>query len=81
MEKNKYVLTWEEQAKVSYAKDSERKRNKAIAAGRAIDNALKDNRKKSGETNCYFKADVYLKYFSWDALGIERVKLLLYASD
>ncbi len=71
---NKYVLTFEEQAEVAYAKDSEKKRKKAIAAGRAIDNAL------NNERNCHFMADNYVKYFDWDALGLERVKLLLYAN-
>lgn len=74
-EVNKYVITWEETAKVAYAKDSEQKRKKAIAAGRAMDNAL------NSERHCHFMADNYVKYFIWDALGIERVKLLLYAPD
>lgn len=42
--------------------------HKAIAAGKAIDNALKLDYSKSGVTNCHFMMSNYLKYFDYDKL-------------
>ena len=69
-------MSYEEQAKKAYANDDEGKRNKAIAAGRAIDNALNVEYSKGGTTKSHFMMSNYLKYFSYEALGAERIKLL-----
>lgn len=71
LENNKYDIihsSFENQAKVVYSRDTKNKRDKAVASGRAIDNSLKKG---------HFNAEQHNKYFSWDALGIERMKLWL----
>jgi hypothetical protein len=69
-------MKYEEQAKKAYANDPEERANKAIAAGRAIDNALELEYTKGGTTNSHFMMSNYLKYFSYEALGTDRIKLL-----
>lgn len=44
--------------------DDEVKRNKAMAAGKAMDNALKLEYTKGGSTKCHFMMSNYLKYFA-----------------
>ena len=69
-------MSWEYKAKIAYSKDSDKKKEKAIAAGRALDNALEVKYSKGGTTKSHFMLDNYLKYFSFEALGSERLKLL-----
>ena len=42
--------------------------SKALAAGVAIDNALKKEYTKGGATKCHFMMDNFLKYFSFEKL-------------
>jgi hypothetical protein len=46
--------------------------NKALAAGTAMDNALKKDYTKGGTTNCHFMMDNFLKYFSYERLPENR---------
>jgi hypothetical protein len=69
-------MKWEEQARIAYANDTEDKRHKAIAAGRAMDNALELEYSKGGHTHSHFMTSNWLKYFSPEALGKERILLL-----
>lgn len=69
-------MKWEEQARIAYANDAEDKRQKAMAAGRAMDNALKLEYGKGGGTKSHFMISNWLKYFSPEALGKERILLL-----
>lgn len=69
-------MKWEEQARIAYANDAEDKRKKAMAAGRAMDNALKLEYGKGGGTKSHFMTDNWLAYFSPEALGKERILLL-----
>ncbi len=69
-------MGYEEQANKAYAKDTYEKLSKAVAAGKAIDNALKTEYSKGGITKSHFMIDNWLKYFSYEALGGERVRLL-----
>jgi hypothetical protein len=76
-------MKWQEQAAMAYANDTEEKRNKAIAAGKAMDNALdksystgNEQGHGAGVTKSHFMTDNWLKYFSYEALGGERVRLL-----
>jgi len=57
------MKTYAEQALDLYP-DNEEKRNKAIAAGKAMDNALKLEYSKGGTTICHFMMSNYLKYFA-----------------
>jgi hypothetical protein len=41
---------------------------KALAAGIAMDNALKLKRSPGGVTKCHFMIENYLKYFSYEKL-------------
>ena len=65
-------MNYEEQAKIYYLNDNEKLLNKAIAAGKLIDNRLKCQYTKGGTNNCFFDISNYLKYFSFEALGKER---------
>lgn len=76
-------MDWGKQAEIAYANDNEEKRKKAMAAGRAMDNALKkeysagnDFGHGAGRTDCHFMTSNWIKYFSYEALGKERIKLL-----
>jgi hypothetical protein len=69
-------MKWAEQAEIYYAKDPDNKRLKAIAAGKAMDNALKLEYTKGGTTNCHFMMTNWLAYFDYDVLGSERIKLM-----
>jgi hypothetical protein len=60
---------YEELARKAYANDGDKKRNKAIAAGRAIDNGLKKEYSKGGTTHCRFDAVQYEAFFSEEKLG------------
>ena len=73
-------MKFHEQAIKAYSQDPEEKQKKAIAAGKAIDNALKVEYSKGGITKSHFMLSNYLKYFSYEALGSERLKLL-YVTD
>lgn len=42
--------------------------NKALAAGRAMDNALKLDYSEGGTTKCHFMLDNFLKYFDYEKL-------------
>ena len=57
---------YESQAKDYYANDY--RLPKAVAAGIAIDNALKLDYTKGGHTKTHFMIGNYLKYFSYEAL-------------
>jgi hypothetical protein len=69
-------MKWQNQAELAYSNDDNSKRSKAIAAGKAIDNALELEYGKGGGTKSHFMTDNWLKYFSYEALGPERIKLL-----
>lgn len=69
-------MNYEEQAKIAYANDSEKKRRKAIASGIALDNGLKKEYTQEGITHCRFHAAQYEAYFSPEALG-HRSSLLI----
>lgn len=47
--------------------------NKAIAAGVAIDNALKKEYSPGGSTNTHFMINNYFKYFSYEALTNKKL--------
>lgn len=50
--------------------------NKAVAAGKAIDNALELKYSKGGATKTYFMMDNYLKYFTYEKIiNIKKHKL------
>ncbi len=69
-------MSYEQMAIKAYRNDTEEKRHKAIAAGKAIDNACElEHATESGVTRCHFMLSNWLKYFSSEALG-DRVKLL-----
>lgn len=59
---------FEKSAHKYYAHCDEKLRNKAIGAGKLIDNRLKCVHSKGGITNCHFDTANYLKYFSFEAL-------------
>ena len=50
-----------------YANADENKRNKAIAAGKQLDNSLVKEYGPEGATDCHFRVEQYLKYFSYEA--------------
>lgn len=66
-------MSYEEQAKIYYSNDDPKLLHKAISAGKLIDNRLKCKYTKGGVTNCFFDVSNYLKYFSYEALGQERI--------
>lgn len=69
-------MGYEQMANKAYSKDSEEKRYKAVAAGKAIDNALKTEYSAGdGTTKSHFMMHNWLKYFSTEALG-DRIKLV-----
>lgn len=47
---------------------------KALAAGTALDNALKKEYGAGGTTNTHFMIDNYLKYFAYERLPENRPK-------
>ena len=53
-----------------YANHAEFK--KALAAGTAMDNAMKKDYGIGGGTNTHFMMDNFLKYFSYERLPINR---------
>lgn len=57
---------WETKARILYKDHS--LLNKAIAAGKNIDNSLKGKSLKDGKTNFRFPMDQYLAYFDYDSL-------------
>jgi hypothetical protein len=61
-------MRYEAMARKHYA--GHRLLNKAIAAGVAMDNAIKKTYSKGGTTNCHFMMDNFLKYFSDEKLPI-----------
>jgi hypothetical protein len=67
---------YEDIAKKAYDNDKPEVLKKAIAAGKAIDNALKLEYTKGGTTNSHFMMQNYLAYFDYQAMGKERSKLL-----
>jgi hypothetical protein len=66
---------YQELAVKAYAQDTPKKRAKAIAAGVAMDNALKLEYTAGGTTHCRFLSDQYEAYFSPEALA-HRNKLI-----
>lgn len=62
---------YEAQATEYYAND--KRLPKAIAAGIAMDNALKLEYTKGGHTKTHFMMSNYLKYFSYEAL--QKIKI------
>ncbi len=60
------MVNYEQKAKLLYA--SSDKLNKAIAAGKAMDNAMKLEYTPGGATKCHFMIDNYLKYFDYDKI-------------
>ena len=69
-------MNYEQRAMIAYANDSENKLHKAISAGKLIDNRLKKEYGTEGATDCHFDQASYEAYFSYEALGRERNKLL-----
>lgn len=67
---------YENMAVKAYANDSEEKKRKAIASGKAIDNALKLEYGKGGGTKSHFMIDNWMAYFSYEAMGPERIRLM-----
>lgn len=57
---------YKEQA-IQYYKDH-KLFEKALAAGISLDNSLSLNYTKGGTSNCHFRMNTYLKYFSFEAL-------------
>jgi hypothetical protein len=74
-------MDWQKQAEIAYSMDAEEKKKKAIAAGKAMDNALKKEYTKGGTTHSHFLTENWIKYFSYEALGKERLKLLWYKNN
>lgn len=60
------MFTYEEKARIVYAEDNEKTRDKAIAAGISMDNSLKSGR---------FRAEQWLKYFDCEKWGQKRMQL------
>jgi len=60
------TISYEAQAEMYYK--GHKKYNKALAAGKAMDNALKMSYTKGGTTNTHFMMDNYLKYFEYSKL-------------
>ena len=69
-------MSYQQTASKAYARDSEEKYKKAVAAGIAIDNALVTEYGPEGKTKSHFMTSNWLKYFSYEALGADRIKLL-----
>lgn len=68
---------WERKATIIYK--GHRWEDKAVAAGRAMDNALKKEYTKGGTTNCKFLTVQWLKFFDWNVLvreGLEKQEIL-----
>ena len=65
-------MTFKQQAETFYK--GHREKAKAIAAGTAIDNALKLDYTKGGVTHTHFMIDNYLKYFTYERLPQNRKK-------
>ena len=59
-------MSYELQARKYYANNP--RLDKAIAAGKQMDNSLKKEYGKEGSTDCHFRMNQYLKYFSYEAL-------------
>ena len=59
-------MKYEQLAKQLYAYSS--KIDKAIAAGKQLDDSLVKEYGSEGATHCYFRIDQYLKYFSYEAI-------------
>jgi hypothetical protein len=77
-------MSWEQKAKAAYINDTPNKLRKAMAAGRAIDNALAIdysdggiNGHGAGRTDCHFMTSNWLAYFSYEALGKDRLLLFI----
>ena len=59
---------YEQLAKELYKDASTDKLHKAISAGKQMDNSLKKEYGSEGSTDCHFRIDQYLKYFSYEAI-------------
>lgn len=66
-------ISYKQQAETHYK--NEPKRSKAIAAGTAMDNALRLEYTKGGHSKCHFMMDNYLKYFTYEALTKQKTTL------
>lgn len=62
------MINYEQKAKELYANSD--KLNKAIAAGKQLDNCLKKEYGPEGSTDTHFRVDQYLKYFSYEATKV-----------
>ena len=67
---------YEEQAKIYYSNDDPKLLKKAIASGKLIDDRLILEYTKGGVTHCLFDLQNYVKYFSFEALGLKRMELM-----
>ena len=47
---------------------------KALASAKNLENSMKVKYNKDGSTNCHFRMNEYLKYFSFDALNKKSKK-------
>ena len=47
---------------------------KALASAKNLENSMKVKYNKDGSTNCYFRMNEYLKYFSFDTLNKKSKK-------
>jgi len=62
------MISYKEKAETLYQNSLDKLRNKAIAAGKAMDNAMKLEYSVGGTTNCHFMIDNYLKYFDYEKI-------------
>lgn len=75
-------MTWKQKAEIAYSKDKPEKLRRAISAGEAMDNSIELDYDhgaaimETGGTKSTFRTDQWLAYFSYEALGPERIKLL-----
>ena len=67
---------YEEQAKIYYSNDDPKLLKKVIAAGKYLDDRLVLEYSKGGVTHCFFDVTVWLKYFSFESLGLKRMELM-----
>ena len=65
-------MDFEERARICYINDEPEKLYKAISAGKQLDNSLKKEYGKEGATDCHFRMDQYIKYFSYESLGLRN---------
>ena len=61
-------MSFKKQAEICYNHCDEKLKQKAIDSGILLDNRMKLEYTKGGQTNSHFDCSIYLKYFSFEAL-------------